>query len=118
MTVENLILEEIEEINERLKGLDVTSKEYSILADRLDKLMAKSLEIGKVNIEAAQKEQQMEDDRKDRKTRNVISVLGIAVPAGVSIWGALKSWKFDSNGGMITSDAGRHFISNLFRFKK
>ena len=116
MTVENLILEEIEQVNEQLKGMKPGSDEYKATADRLDRLMGKAIEMGRINLEAEQKEKQMEDDRQDRMVKNAIGVGGVVLPVLVTIWGTLKSLKFEET-GTVTTIIGRGFISNLLRKK-
>ena len=130
MSVEDLIMEEIEKLSEELDGLDAGTKEYTAVADRLDKLMTKAIDMGKFNIEAEQKEKQitlenkraeieaeqkekqMEEDRKDRLVKNGISIGGIVLPVAVTIWGTLKSLKFEEK-GTVTTIMGRGFINKL-----
>ena len=57
--------------------------------------------------------QQMKEDKKDRIAKNIISVVGIAVPVVFGVWGTYKTFKFEEN-GTITSDAGRKYINNIF----
>ena len=89
-TVESLVLDEINDINETLENLAVGSKEYEALANRRDRLLDKAIEIGKFNaeanlkqqqidaekerfdIECERKQQQMEDEKKDRFVKNVL----------------------------------------------
>ena len=130
MTVEELIMEEIENLSAKLGTLKVGSDEYKAVADRLDKLIAKSIEMGKTHIEAdlkdrqlelenkkveiesKQKEQQMEEEKKDRLVKNCISIGGIVLPVAVTIWGTLKSLKFEES-GTVTTIMGRGFINKL-----
>ena len=50
MTVEELIMEEIENLSAKLENLKAGSDEYKAVSDRLDKLIAKSIEMGKTHI--------------------------------------------------------------------
>ena len=64
------------------------------------------------------KYRQLEEDIKDRKTRNKINIAGIVIPAGITIWGTIKTLKFDQN-NIITSTAGKEFTRKIFNmFKK
>jgi hypothetical protein len=58
------------------------------------------------------KQQQMEEDRKDRKIKNLLTAAGIVIPTGVTIWGTFKSFKFEQE-GTITTIMGRGFINKL-----
>lgn len=55
---------------------------------------------------------QMEDSKKDRRIQNGIAIAGIAVPTFVTIWGTIKSIKFEQTGS-ITTIMGRGFINKL-----
>ena len=59
MTVEELIMEEIENLSAKLENLKAGSDEYKAVADRLDKLIAKSIEMGQTHIEAERKDKQI-----------------------------------------------------------
>ena len=55
---------------------------------------------------------QMKDDKIDRWVKNGLTALGIAVPTVVTVWGTLKSFKFEEE-GTITTIMGRGFINKL-----
>lgn len=116
------------ELNE-LGKLKVGTEEYKIAVEGITKLMDRAIEINKINtdaqyktenmeIENGFKEKQMELDEKDRKVRNILTALGIILPTGVSIWGTLKTLKFEEV-GTITTVAGKEHVRKLFNlFKK
>lgn len=113
------------ELNE-LGKLEVGTEEYKIAVEGITKLMDRAIEINKINtdaqykmeIENGFKEKQMELDEKDRKVRNILTALGIILPTGVSIWGTLKTLKFEEV-GTITTVAGKEHVRKLFNlFKK
>ena len=54
----------------------------------------------------------MEDERKDRLVRNGITIASIVIPTAVTIWGTLKSFKFEET-GTVTTTIGRGFINKL-----
>ena len=112
MSVEDLIMEEIAKLSEELDGLKAGTDEYKAVADRLDKLMSKAIEMGKINIDAEMNEKQMIEERQDRWIRNGISIGGIVLPIAVTIWGTLKSLKFEES-GTVTTIMGRGFINKL-----
>lgn len=125
MKNETMLHEEIQSEFEELKTLEVGSDKYKTTVDGLTKLMDRAIEIDKLNvgaeerrdardIDAELKQEQLEADIKDRKVRNTISVLGIVIPTAVTIWGTLKSLKFEES-GTLTTNAGRNFINRIFK---
>ena len=123
MNIEHLLNSEIEDEFENLKEMVLGSDEYTATVDGLTKLVDRAIEIDKIHAEndarfdyresdTELKLQQMEDDRKDRKVRNYISIAGIVIPTAVTIWGTLKSFKFEEE-GTVTTIMGRGFIQKL-----
>ena len=113
-------------INElkNLKDTKGETDEYKATVECVTKLMDRSIEIKKVTFDQTNKlsrqvfddkakVKQDEEDRKDRLIKNCISIAGIVIPALITIWGTLKSLKFEQD-GTVTSMAGRAFISRLF----
>ena len=129
MKNEHMLHEEIQSELEELSKIEVGSEKYKVAVDGVAKLIDRAIEIDKLNADTQEKVEsreteidlklkQMEEDKKDRKVRNVLTALGIGIPAGVSIWGTLKSIKFEEN-GTITTLAGREHTRNIFNlFKK
>ena len=125
MKNETLLHEEIQGEFEELKKLEVGSEKYKTAVDGLTKLMDRAIEIDKLNvraeerrdardIEAELRQQQLDEDVKDRKVRNAISIAGIVIPTAVTIWGTLKSLKFEET-GTLTTNAGRNFMQRIFK---
>ena len=125
MKNETVLHEEIQNEFEELKKIEVGSDKYKTAVDGLTKLMDRAIEIDKLNvgaeerldarnIDAELRQEQLEADIKDRKVRNVISIAGIVIPTAVTIWGTLKSLKFEET-GTITTNAGRNFINRIFK---
>ena len=123
MSIEKLLHEEIKSEFECLKDLEAGEEQYTKTIDGLVKLLDRSIEIDRINIEYEEKTvvrdmendlklKQMEEERKDRKIRNGISVAGIVLPLAVTIWGTLKSFKFEQE-GTVTTIMGRGFINKL-----
>ena len=107
-----------------LKDTKGETDEYKATVECVTKLMDRSIEIKKLTfdqtnklsrqvIDDKAKVKQDEEDGKDRLIKNCISVAGIVIPALITIWGTLKSLKFEQD-GTVTSMAGRAFISRLF----
>lgn len=125
----------IEQDLDELKGIAVGSEEYKVAVDGLTKLIDRAIEMDKIQIECEEKSetrkiedrnrkaeeqmklQQMKEDRIDRHIKNGLTAFSIISGIGVTVWGALKSWKFEET-GTVTTTAGRKFIGNLFSTKK
>ena len=60
------------------------------------------------------KNTQLADERKSRFVSNCITVGGIILNVGLTIWGTRKTLKFEETGS-ITTTAGRNFMSKLFK---
>lgn len=123
MSIERLLKEEIKTELTELSKIDLGTEEYKVTVDGLAKLMDRALEIEKVNLEFDEramsreddfklKSKQLEEEQKNRKIGNYIAVAGIVVPTVVTVWGTIKSIKFEEN-GTITTIMGRGFINKL-----
>ena len=125
MKNETMLHEEIQSEFEELKKIEVGSDKYKTAVDGLTKLMDRAIEIDKLSVsvedrrdtrdvDAELKQEQLEADVKDRKVRNAISLAGIIIPTVVTIWGTLKSLKFEET-GTVTTNAGRNFMNQIFK---
>lgn len=127
MTIEKLLHKEIENEFKDLVNLKLGSDEYKTTVDGLTKLVDRAIKIDELNIdeqnkidsretEANLKQQQIDNERKDQKVRNGISIAGIVIPVAVTIWGTIKTLKFEQE-GTITTNAGREFMKRIFSRK-
>lgn len=127
MIIEKLLHEEIENEFKDLVNLKRGSDEYKTTVDGLTKLVDRAIKIDELNIdeqnkidsretEANLKQQQIDNERKDQKVRNGISIAGIVIPVAVTIWGTIKTLKFEQE-GTITTNAGREFMKRIFSRK-
>ena len=123
MKIETLLHEEIQDEFKNLKEMELGTDEYNTTVDGLTKLVDRAIEIDKLNIDAQDridsreievdlKQQQINDEKQDRKIRNGIAIAGIVIPTIVTIWGTLKSFKFEKD-GTVTTIMGRGFIQKL-----
>lgn len=123
MSIKTLLNNEIKDQIEEVGKMEVGTDTYKTAVDGLTKLMDKAIEMDKVenerkdrittqSIETDLKLKQMEDERKDRIVRNSITAAGIAIPSLITIWGTIKSIKFEET-GTITTIMGRGFINKL-----
>ena len=127
MKIDTLLRQEIEKELGELSRIELGTEQYESTVNGVTKLLDRAIEMQKFDADRDDrldsqerdyklKLQQMSEDRKDRFWKNVLTALGIAIPTGVTVWGTLKSLKFEET-GTITTVAGRSFISNLFRKK-
>lgn len=114
MKIELMLHEEIEAKLEKLKHMEVGSDEYRAAVEGLTKLLDKAIELDRLNNEHQEKLDARDDENKDRLIRNILNGLGIAIPAGLTIWGTLKSLKFEET-GTVTTIVGRGFLNRLFK---
>ena len=126
-SIRELLDEEIQVEFEKLSKLEVGSESYKAAVDGLTKLVDRAVEIDKTEMENATKIEaqniendlkalQIKEDNLDRWVRNGIAIAGIIVPSVLTVWGTLKSFKFEET-GTVTTILGRGFI-NKFLPKK
>lgn len=60
--------------------------------------------------------QEIKSESRSRMISNGISVFGIVAPICLTVWGALNSWKFETD-GFVSSTFGKMFM-NSFKFRK
>lgn len=123
MLIENLLEVEIDSEFEKLSEMEVGSEKYKTTIDGLTKLLDRSIELEKISNEQDDREMtrineesfrrvQLESEKKDRLIKNCLTATGIVIPSIITIWGTLKSLKFEEE-GTITTAIGRGFINKL-----
>ena len=119
MGIQTLLNEEIKNEFEDLKKMELGSETYKTTVDGLTKLVDRAIELEKIDVEqneAYENRQielsKIEDDRKDRWIRNILTGAGIVIPTAVTVWGTIKSINFEKE-GTITTIMGRGFIQKL-----
>ena len=128
MSLEILLDKELESSINSLEDIPLGTEEYKASVDAITKLLDKSIELKKLEIETDDKiktrefeesikTQQMEDERKDRIIKNWLTGASIVIPAGCGIWGFIKSIKFEET-GTITTLSGRNILGSILKFKK
>ena len=127
MNKETLLRDEIEKEFDELRKLEVGSEKYKVAVDGVTKLVDRAIEMDKINaemdarhdeheIDMELKNRQMDEEKKDRGVRNSIAIAGIVIPTAVTIWGTLKTLKFEEV-GVVTTNAGREFMKRIFSRK-
>lgn len=123
MEIETLLYEEIVDEFGNLEDLEAGSEEYKATVDGLVKLMDRAIEIEKIHKDEEERDKdrqfdqdlklkQVEEETRDRLIKNCIAVAGIVIPSLVTMWGAIKSFKFEKD-GTYTTVIGRGFINKL-----
>lgn len=121
--LKEMLHEEIESRFARLEGIEIGSEEYRNAVEGLSKLMDREIEISKLQaeredklesraIDTRLKNRQLMDNKTDNMIRNGLTAAGLVVTAGLTVWGTLKTFKFEET-GTITSSIGRGFIQRL-----
>ena len=117
--VKTLLNEEIQMELENLKDLEMGTDEHKVSVDLITKLLDREIELKKLDNEALKrvednefKKLQAKDENKDRLIRNGLTAAGIIIPTIVTIWGTLKTLKFEET-GTVTTMMGRGFVNKL-----
>ena len=127
MEIEQLLQNEIKDELQGLSTLELGSDQYKVTTDGIAKLMDRAIEMDKLNSDLDERRENHNDDLnlkcrqvdaeiRDRKIKNVITVVISGVGTIVTIWGTLKTLKFEEV-GTVTTIAGRNFINNIFKRK-
>ena len=119
MGIKEALYQEIEDEFQVLSEIKVGTDEYKSSVDGLTKLLDRAIEIEKHEAEMKEREAeriakniQVAEEQKDRVVKNYISAGGVVLPLLVTIWGTLKSFKFEQD-GTVTTIMGRGFINKL-----
>ena len=127
MSLETNWREEVQSELEELKRIKVGTDEHRAAVDGLTKLMDRVNDSKKIEIERDKfdiemrkleiEQAKIDEDRKDRFTRNIIT--GISVVGGLAgaVWGTIVSLNFEKE-GTFTSQAGRKHIGKVLSWFK
>ena len=123
MKVETMLHDEILNEFEELKKLEVGSDGYRAAVEGISKLLDRAIEYDKLDAECNERSlnrgfeedyklQLAEDEKRDRRIKNGITIAGIVIPSLITIWGTIKSLNFEKE-GTVTTIMGRGFINKL-----
>ena len=123
MRIEEKLNKEIMDELDELEAMSLGSDEYKTTVDCIVKLADRSIEMRKVEADIIHKttvneqdselkKQQIEDEKKDRKIKNLMTGLGVVLPLAVTVWGTIVSLNFEKT-GTVTTGIGRGFINKL-----
>lgn len=127
MSIDTMLRDEIQDEITGLGKLELGSEEYKTTVDGVTKLLDKANELKKIDADAQDraesreieiqfKTEQMQEDKKDRIVKNILTAISIGGGFILTIWGANKSWKFEET-GTVTNGPGKEFMKKLFRMK-
>jgi len=125
MSLKTQLHDEIQSELSDISELEVGSDQHRTAVDSVTRLWDRMNESEKLEIEKKERAEnreidldlklrQMEEERKKRIIQNFIDVGGIVTTLGLTVWGTLKTLKFEET-GTVTTTAGRNFINKLFR---
>lgn len=123
ISLETLLHTEMANEFDSLEKMEVGSEEYIKTVDGLTKLMDRAIKIDELNneheleidskeFEKSLKLREFEEDKRDRLIKNCLGAAGIVLPLGATIWGILKSLKFEET-GTVTTIMGRGLFQKL-----
>ena len=123
ISLESLLHAEMANEFDALERMEVGSELYTKTVDGLAKLMDRAIEIDKLNSEHEREIEsrefdkdlrlkEFEEERRDRLIKNWLTGAGIVLPLGATIWGILKSLKFEET-GTVTTIMGRGLFQKL-----
>ena len=123
MSVKTLIVEEIQDEIKELNKMEVGSDTYKTTVDGVTKLADRFIEIEKLEIDREFKASnqsideglklaEMENEKKDRLIKNCLTGLSIITGVGLTVWGTIKSLKFEEE-GTVTTIVGIGFNNKL-----
>ena len=125
MSLKTTLQDEIQSELAEISKLEVGTDQHRTAVDSVTRLWDRMIETEKLEnekkervenreIELDLKLQQMDEERKKRIIQNIIDAGGIVTTIGLTVWGTLKTLKFEET-GTVTTMAGRNFINKLFR---
>lgn len=128
MNTETLLRDEIQKEIEELSRMELGTEEYKTTVDGITKMTDRVIEMTKIDLEYRDrldareseeklKREEMRDQKRGHFVNDGITILGIVLPVTVTIWGTIKSFKFEET-GTITTIMGRGFIQNMLPKKK
>ena len=123
MDFKDALDDEIKVSFEEMKGVDKGTEEYRNRIECVTRLIDRSIELDKTHYEYELDKARLENERESkvvemeresklRWTDRAINSLAIIIPAGCTIWGTIKTLKFEEV-GTVSTIMGRGFINKL-----
>ncbi len=128
MKIKETLQMEIKSELEELNKMEVGSDEYKAAVEGIGKLADRYIELEKIDADCEKHKQDLDEEnlkwqrdhnqqKKEHKIDSMLKAAGIALPLAVTVWGAMKSWKFEET-GTVASEAGKNFMNALLKLKK
>ena len=111
-TIQNLLLGEIGSLTEKLDELTPGTDEYTKVNEERLKLIDRAVKMETFSIDNENKVRQIEDEHRDQIVKNILTAVSIVGGFALTVWGTIKSIKFEET-GTITTIMGRGFINKL-----
>ena len=126
MNMKTLLREEFESEMKDLSRLEVGSDQYRTAVEGVTKLADRLIEIDKIDVESEARAEalevdkelklkQMDDEKKDRLVRNIITAVTAAGGFAIAYWGTLVSMAFEKEDS-FTSHLGRKWVDRTMSF--
>ena len=123
MRIEIPLQDEIINELKEAKEMEIGSDKHRNTIDSVVKLLDRAIEIEKMDVDHREKvenrdyendfkQRQMTDERRDRLVKNILTGAGIIIPSALTVWGTIKTLKFEQE-GTVTTIMGRGFINKL-----
>lgn len=116
-SIENLVYVELQDRLDQMSGKSPTTEEYKANMEVAAKLMEHAEKMEALNIQHKEqqlKEQQMEQDRKNRKWDRFVDVARITVPPVVAL-GAACIFSVVERTEIVSGSAPREFLKRALR---
>ena len=126
MNTETKLHEVIERELDVLDDMEVGTETYKNTVDGVVKLIDRTLEIEKFNVEADEraktreqefelKRKQMRDEKIDRYIKHGLTLGSLCIGTGMAVWGTVVSMKFEKTDN-FTSLLGRWWVNKTTSF--
>lgn len=123
MSIKTMLDEEIRSEIEEVSKIQVGTDAHKASVEALTKLLDRSIELDKLDAEAQEryesriaendlKREQIKSEKRDQLVKNLLTGVSVIGGFGITIWGTVKSLKFEET-GVVTSIMGRGFIQKL-----
>lgn len=123
MSIKTMLDEEIKAEIEEISKIEVGSDKHKVATEALAKLLDKTIEYEKLDAEMQERyesrkaendiaRKKIESEKHDSIVKNTITGVSVVGGFALTIWGTVKSLKFEET-GVVTSIMGRGFIQKL-----
>ena len=110
MKIDTKLLVEIDDEIEVLAGMEKGSEKYKVTVDGIDKLLAKAIEIERLEDEREEKEAARKSRQREHTIDTVVKAVDIGTKVIVIVWGTVLCLNFEKT-GTVTTRIGGGFLS-------